>query len=44
MGTRASSSCRGIRASSKDKALSGDYRIRWTGVDGYREFPITITE
>ena len=31
-------------ASSKDKPLKGDYRIRWTGVDGYREFPVTVTE
>jgi hypothetical protein len=31
-------------ASSKDKPLRGAYRIRWTGVDGYREFPITVTE
>jgi hypothetical protein len=30
-------------ASSKEP-LKGDYRIRWTGVDGYREFPITVTE
>jgi hypothetical protein len=30
-------------ASSKTP-LKGDYRIRWTGVDGYREFPITIAE
>ncbi len=22
--------------------LNGDYRIRWTGVDGYREFPVTV--
>ncbi|MGD1002808.1 MAG: hypothetical protein ABSA67_19130 [Candidatus Brocadiia bacterium] len=31
-------------ASSKDKPLSGDYRVRWTGVDGYREFPVTVAE
>ena len=31
-------------ASSKDTPLKGDYRIRWTSVDGCREFPITITE
>jgi hypothetical protein len=31
-------------ASSKDKPLSGDYRIRWTSVDGYREFPVTVKE
>jgi len=31
-------------ASSKDTPLKGDYRIRWTGVDGCREFPITIME
>ena len=31
-------------ASSKDKPLKGAYRIRWTGVDGYREFPVTVTE
>ena len=31
-------------ASSKDKPLKGAYRIRWTGVDGYREMPITVTE
>jgi hypothetical protein len=31
-------------ASSKEKALKGDYRVRWTGVDGYREFPITVEE
>jgi hypothetical protein len=31
-------------ASSKDKPLKGAYRIRWTGVDGYREFPITVAE
>ena len=31
-------------ASSKDKPLKGTYRIRWTGVDGYREFPIGVTE
>ena len=31
-------------ASSKDTPLKGDYRIRWTSVDGYREFPITVTE
>ncbi len=31
-------------ASSKDKLLKGDCRIRWTGVDGYREFPVTVTE
>jgi hypothetical protein len=26
------------------KPLKGAYRIRWTGVDGYREFPVTVTE
>jgi len=31
-------------ASSKDRPLEGAYRIRWTGVDGYREFPITVTQ
>jgi hypothetical protein len=31
-------------ASSKEKPLTGAYRIRWTGVDGYREFPVTVTE
>ena len=31
-------------ASSKDKPLKGACRVRWTGVDGCREFPITITE
>ena len=31
-------------ASTKEKPLKGDYRIRWTGVDGYREFPVTVTE
>jgi len=31
-------------ASSKDRPLKGAYRVRWTGVDGYREFPITVTE
>ena len=31
-------------ASSKEKPLMGDYRVRWTGVDGYREFPVTVTE
>jgi hypothetical protein len=31
-------------ASGKDQPLKGAYRIRWTGVDGYREMPITVTE
>ena len=31
-------------ASSKDRPLKGAYRIRCTGVDGYREFPVTVTE
>ncbi len=31
-------------ASSQDKPLSGDYRVRWTAVDGYREFPVTVAE
>ena len=31
-------------ASSKDKPLKGAYRMRWTGVDGYREFNVTVTE
>jgi hypothetical protein len=26
----------------QSKPLKGEYRIRWTGVDGYREFPITV--
>ncbi|MEK7412435.1 MAG: hypothetical protein AAB263_03840 [Planctomycetota bacterium] len=29
---------------SKATLAPGNYRIRWTGPDGYREFPITITE
>ena len=29
-------------ASSRDKPLEGAYRIRWTGVDGYREFPVEV--
>jgi hypothetical protein len=31
-------------ATVKDQALKGNYRIRWTVADGYRDFPITINE
>jgi hypothetical protein len=32
-------------ASSQDQPLKkGDYRMRWTGIDGYREFPVTVAE
>ena len=28
----------------KVKLAKGNYRVRWTAADGYREFPVTITE
>ena len=29
-------------SAAQSKPLQGPFRIRWTGVDGYREFPITV--
>jgi hypothetical protein len=34
----------GPATASQSKPLHGPFRIRWTGVDGYREFPITVAE
>ena len=31
-------------ASDAFRMATGDYRIRWTGVDGCREFPVTVKE